>query len=601
MISKIAYSTFITLSILSSLLLSSCKGEPISLVQVSDNEMELQIKNPEPYLLLPVEESTGESTVSIRTEREELSPLHIRLAKDKVDYYVPYKVPAGTKELTVKFTTNLEGIARIQWDKITMSQTFDLANRETFRPLYHHTPQYGWMNDPNGLVWLDGEYHLFYQWNPYGSTWGNMHWGHAVSKDLIHWDHLGMAIAPDSLGTVFSGNCVIDKENVAGFGQDAMIAFYTSAGKKQTQSIAYSLDKGRSFVKYDKNPVVTSEKPDFRDPKVIYHEPTEKWIMVLAAGQEVELYSSRNLLDWTYESSFGEGYGNHDGVWECPDLLELPVDGDPANKKWVLLLNINPGGVFGGSATQYFTGHFDGKTFTCESTPSTVKWMDWGKDHYATITWSNTPANRPVAIAWMSNWEYANQVPTNQYRSANSVPREIGLYASGNEYYLINHPIEELKQLRSGVTEHQAVVSDRYKPYSIDPILENNNGAFELEITFRNESAEVFGLTLFNEKGENAMLYYDLSEKRFYMDRTKSGMVEFSKSFPAVTYAPIDRESHYTLRVFVDRSSIECFSGDGKFVMTNLVFPEEPYNRLNFYTKGGRVDIESLKIYRLEL
>lgn len=601
MINRIKFKEFITLSILSFLLLLSCKGDPISLKQVSDNKMQLHVKNPGSYLLLPVQENADEITVVIRTDRQEHSPLHVRLAMDRVDYYVPYKVLTGTKELTVEYTVNNQDISKIQWDKIKMSDTFDLANREKFRPVYHHSPPYGWMNDPNGLVYLDGEYHLFYQWNPYGSMWGNMHWGHAVSKDLIHWDHLGMAISPDSLGTVFSGNCIIDKDNVAGFGKNAMIAYYTSAGKRQAQSIAYSLDKGRTFVKYEKNPVVTSDKPDFRDPKVFYHEPTGKWIMVIAAGQEVELYSSLNLLDWKYESSFGEGYGNHDGVWECPDLLQLPVDGEPDNKKWVLLLNINPGGIFGGSATQYFTGHFDGSTFTCESAPSTVKWMDWGKDHYATITWSNTPGNRPIAIAWMSNWEYANQVPTHQFRSANSVPREIGLYSSDKEIYLINHPVEELKQLRCEVTEHHAIIPDPYKSYSVDSILADNNGAFELEIKFRNESAEVFGLTLFNEKGENVVMYYDLSEKRFYMDRSKSGQVGFSKNFPAITHAPTEKNSNYTLRIFVDRSSIECFSGDGKFVMTNLVFPEEPYNRINFYTKGGRIDIESLKIYRLEL
>jgi len=566
--------------------------------QLSGETMEMHIKNPKPYILLPIQENADEVKVLIHGDKLTSAPLYIRLAKDKADYYVPYKITPEKKEITIEYSGHINGI---QWDKIKMSDSFDTTNREKYRPVYHHSPPYGWMNDPNGLVYLDGEYHLFYQWNPYGSMWGNMHWGHAVSTDLIHWEHLGMAISPDSLGTIFSGNCIIDKENAAGFGKNAMIAYYTSAGKKQAQSIAYSLDKGRTFIKYDKNPVVTSDKPDFRDPKVFYHEPSEKWIMVIAAGQEVELYSSANLLDWIYESSFGEGYGNHEGVWECPDLLELPVDGNSGNKKWVLLLNINPGGIFGGSATQYFTGDFDGKTFTCESTPSTVKWMDWGKDHYATITWSNTPGNRPIAIAWMSNWEYANQVPTHQFRSANSVPREISLFTRNNETYMANHPVEELKTLRRDVQEYEATIHDRYKPYAVDSILENNIGAFELEIEFRNETAEVFGLTLFNEKGENVVMYYDLSEKRFYMDRTRSGEVDFSKSFPAITHAPIEKNANYTLRIFVDRSSIECFSGDGEFVMTNLVFPEEPYNRVNFYTKGGRVDIKSLKIYRLEI
>jgi len=586
------------LLILSCVLLLSCKQEPITMKQIFAEKAEMVIRHPSNYILLPIQENAPEIKIIIHSGKEPISPLHIRLATDKVDYYVPYPVESGTKEISIEYTGD---IGNIQWDKIRTANSFDMDNREKFRPLYHHSPSYGWMNDPNGLVYLEGEYHLFYQWNPYGSMWGNLHWGHAVSNDLIHWEHLGMAIAPDSLGAVFSGNCVIDKNNDAGFGKNAMIAFYTSAGEKQSQSIAYSLDKGRTFIKYGKNPVLASTKPDFRDPKIIYHEPSKRWIMIVAAGQEVEIYSSTNLLDWRYESSFGEGYGNHEGVWECPDLLELPIDGDANNKKWVLLLNINPGGNFGGSATQYFTGHFDGKIFSCESSPSTTKWMDWGKDHYATITWSNTPHSRPIAIAWMSNWQYANQVPTYQFRSANSVPREISLFTRNKELYLVNHPVEELKSLRAESREYQATIPDRYKSFSVDSILENNNGAFELEIEFKNETAEVFGLTLFNEKGENVIMYYDLSEKRFYMDRSTSGEVGFSKDFPAITYAPIEKTDHYKLRIFVDRSSIECFSGDGKFVMTNLVFPNEPYNRVNFYTKGGRVDIKSLKIYRLKI
>lgn len=584
------------------LLLFSCSDNPISINKVSEDKVEMLIGKPKKYVLLPVQENCREIQMTVYRDKDEPVNLYVRLAADQVDYYVPYEVAEKTDKLKIEYTGTPESMQSVQWDKIEISDSFDMENREKYRPVYHYTPKYGWMNDPNGLVYQDGEYHLFYQWNPYGSMWGNMHWGHAVSRDLVHWDYLGMAIAPDSLGTIFSGNCIIDKENVAGFGKNAMIAYYTSAGKKQTQSVAYSLDNGRTFTKYHKNPIVTSEdKVDFRDPNVFYHEPSRKWIMVIAAGQEVDLFSSVNLLDWEYESSFGEGYGNHDGVWECPDLLELAIDSDPKNKKWVLLLNINPGGIFKGSATQYFTGSFDGKNFTCDSDPSVVKWMDWGKDHYATITWSNAPLNRSLAIAWMSNWEYANNVPTTQYRSGNSVPREISLFTKGNELYLRNQPVEELKALRKSTQEYKFTVSDQYKSYTIDSVLEDNKGAFELEIEWKNGSAEIFGFNLFNEQGENVSLYYDLSEGRFYMDRTRSGDINFSEHFPAITYAPVDKGGLYSLRIFVDLCSIECFGDDGKFVMTNLVFPQEPYNRINFYTKNGSVDVESLKIYKLDL
>ena len=270
--------------------------------------------------------------------------------------------------------------------------------------------------------------------------------GHAISKDLIHWEHQPVAIAPDALGTIFSGSCVVDKDNTAGFGAGAIVAFYTSASDRQVQSMAYSLDNGRTFKKYDRNPILTSTQRDFRDPKVFWHKESNKWIMVLAVGQEMQLYSSPNLKDWTYESSFGEGQGAHAGVWECPDLIELPVKGTEL-KKWVLICNINPGGPFGGSATQYFVGTFDGKQFVNES-PALTKWMDYGKDHYATVTWSNAPEDRKIALAWMSNWEYANNVPTSQYRSANSVPRDLALYTKNGQTYLSSTPSPEVLKLR---------------------------------------------------------------------------------------------------------------------------------------------------------
>ncbi len=582
-----------------SFLICSCsmKQGNIAIIKGEGSQRMIRLTHPPQYLLLPIQEDANESRFSVQNSYLYPVPLHIRLADKRVDYYVPFELPPGLEELDIVIDHLADNA--IAWKEIKLSDQLDDSNREKFRPLYHFTPKYGWMNDPNGMVYLDGEYHLFYQYNPYGSMWGNMHWGHAVTKDLVTWEHLPVAISPDSLGTIFSGNCVVDKENVSGFGKDAIVAFYTSAGEMQTQSIAYSNDKGRTFHKYGNNPVLKADIPDFRDPNVFYHEPTGKWIMVVAAGQEIWFYSSANLRDWVYESTFGEGYGNHGGVWECPDLLELAVEGDPSDKRWVLLVNINPGGIFGGSATQYFTGTFDGKAFSCESTPETTKWMDWGKDHYATVTWANAPEGRAIALAWMSNWQYANEVPTQQYRSANSVPREIALYLDKEEAYLLNFPVKELEKLRGEPHEMGGFTVD--KSYNIETLLDKNEGTYEIEVELENIHAEVFGFKLFNGKGEYIDLYYNLPEHQFCMDRTKSGLTGFSRDFPAVTAAPVERSGTYTLRIYVDSSSVECFAGDGKFVMTNLVFPDEPYNRMSFYSKGGagKFDVKCVTIYPL--
>ena len=360
--------------------------------------------------------------------------------------------------------------------------------------------------------------------------------------------------------------------------------------------MAYSLDNGKTFKKYARNPILTSTQRDFRDPKVFWHDATDKWIMILAVGQEMQIYSSANLKDWAYESSFGEGQGAHGGVWECPDLIELPIEGTEL-KKWVLICNINPGGPFGGSATQYFVGTFDGKKFVNESSKNT-KWMDWGKDHYATVTWSNAPEGRHIALAWMSNWQYANNVPTTQYRSGNSVPRDLSLYTSAGETYLKSSPSRELLKLRGKEEKKHSFKVDR--TYNMDKLLSDNTGTYEIEMTIKNRNAEVIGFQLFNSKGEEVDIYYNLVEKKFAMDRSKSGVVSFSSDFPVLTLAPIEGNSEMTLRLFVDKSSIEAFGDDGRFAMTNLVFPSEPYNRISFYAKGGSYVVSSFKVYKLK-
>jgi levanase/fructan beta-fructosidase len=445
------------------------------------------------------------------------------------------------------------------WKDMKYSNSFDTTNREKFRPAYHHTPLYGWMNDPNGMFYKDGVWHLYFQYNPYGSQWENMTWGHSSSRDLIHWETQPLAIEADWLGSIFSGSCVTNGNDV--------VAFYTSAGHHQTQSMAVSKDGGRTFEKFDGNPILsTSEIPDFRDPKAFWNEDAKVWNLILAAGQEMRIYSSKDLKDWKYESSFGKEYGNHSGVWECPDLFKLRMEnGELREEKWVLICNINPGGPFGGSATQYFIGQFDGKKFTCESMPKVTKWMDYGKDHYATVSFYNAPENRRVVLAWMSNWQYANQVPTKQYRSANSIPRDLGLFQYGEETYMSVVPSKEMLALRGEKVK---------KPTE----------TCEIVVDLKNQTE----IVLSNTKGEEVTMRYDAQKQTFTMDRTKSGDVSFSEAFPCETTAPTYGHIKQ-LRIFIDCCSIEAFDAEGKMAMTNLVFPSEPYNMIK--VKGGKATI----------
>lgn len=582
-----------------SLFLTSCYAgdSRLTIKHLGEKQSIVHINQPMKYLLLPVEEASGESRLNVMVDNDAVKTLNVRLAVNKVDYYVPLELATyAGKNLSLSIGQTPD--QALCWNEMKLSDEYDSANREKFRPLYHFAPAYGWMNDPNGMVYKDGKYHLFYQYNPYGSMWGNMHWGHAVSEDLISWQHLPVAIAPDALGTIFSGSCVIDTANTAGFGTDAIVAFYTSAGERQSQSIAYSLDNGKTFKKYNLNPVLTSPLPDFRDPKVFWHADTQRWVMVLAAGQEMQIYNSVDLKEWTFESSFGQGQGAHGGVWECPDLIQLSVQGSNL-KKWVLICNLNPGGPFGGSATQYFIGRFDGKRFINDSPTGPTKWMDWGKDHYAAVTWSNAPQGRHIAIAWMSNWEYANNVPTRQFRSSNSVPRELRLYTENGETYLSSTPVKEVEALRVKLEKEKAFKVDR--AYNMGNLFASPCDTYEIIITLKNKGAKILGFRLFNTKGDEVDFCYNLLDRIFTIDRTKSGMTAFSKEFPAVTAAPLSVKDTYTLRLLVDKASIEAFDGEGRFAMTNLVFPDEAYNRLSFYSKGGKFNVTSVKVYKLGL
>lgn len=531
---------------------------------LSSNHCIYRINEQKNYLLLPVQEKAEMCNIKVVKNNTQVKALNVRLASNHIDYYVPLDLKQFGEDAKLALDIHVNGTYRNDgelsgftcWKNMQLSDTLDTANREKYRPVYHHTPAWGWMNDPNGMFYKDGVWHLYFQYNPYGSQWENMTWGHSTSTDLIHWTFQGAPIEADAWGTIFSGSAVVDHNNTSGFGKGAVVAMYTSAGENQTQSIAYSNDNGQTFTKYDGNPVLTSNTPDYRDPHVFWNEDIKRWNMIMAEGQHMDIYSSADLKEWKLESQFGAEYGNHGGVWECPDLMKMKVRGTD-QYKWMLLCNINPGGPFGGSATQYFVGQFDGHKFTCESAPEVTKWMDYGKDHYATVTFDNAPDGRRVAMAWMSNWQYANQVPTMQFRSANSVPRDLDLYEYQGQTYC-------------GVTPSPELAAARPKKAT-----KTLSEACEMVVTLKGNAT----ITLANDKGEQVVMTYDEKSRTFAMDRTKSGQKEFSDDFAALTVAPVHGKMSQ-LRLFIDRSSIEAFDADGKMAMTNLVFPTKPYNKV---------------------
>ena len=551
---------------------------------LSDTHAMLRIPANYKYLLMPVEESHENDYIRVSMDNKLVKEFNCKLAINKTDYTVPLdlgrirKNEKGSEnaagEIVLDITINKSanngnrgGQLSIKdfacWNGMKVSNTFDTTNREKYRPVYHHTPTWGWMNDPNGMFYKDGVWHLYFQHNPYGSQWENMTWGHSTSTDLINWKFEDDVIERDAFGTIFSGSSVVDHHNTAGFGKGAIVAYYTSAGQAQTQSMAYSTDNGNTFTKYPANPVLTSEIPDFRDPNIIWHEKSQKWVMVLAEKSHINIYSSKDLKNWTFESRFGEEYGSHDGVWECPDIFEI-------NGKWFILLNINPGGPFGGSATQYFVGDFDGHKFTCEDDKTETKWLDYGKDHYATVSFNNAPDGRIVVLPWMSNWQYANEVPTMQYRSANGIARDLGTFNYKGENYLSVKPSPE--------------VMKAFSPKATGRLTD----ACRVDVQLRGNST----ITLTNGKGEQVIIAYDNKKEELSMDRTKSGITDFSAEFPVVTKSPTYGKIK-TLQIFIDKSSIEIFDAEGKMGMTNIVFPTEAYNKV--VVKGGKAKIYPLK------
>ena len=576
------------------------------------NNTMIRITGEGKYLMLPIQDNGEEATLNLLVDGKQEKNFTARLAKNKVDYMVPLDLSSYRGKHIILNVISNQSRATVReaqgdacWKNIALSDTFDISNREKFRPAFHHTPDYGWMNDPNGMVYADSLWHLCYQWNPYGSKWANMTWGHATSRDLIHWERQEPTILPDGLGMIFSGSSAIDHHNSAGFGKDAIVTLYTSAAASQMQSLAYSTDGGNTFTKYPGNPVITMET-EARDPNMFWDEAHQQWVMLLAHALEKEMliYTSPDLKQWTLASRFGKGMGAQGGVWECPDLFELPVSGSTGNeKKWALVCNLNPGGPFGGSATQYFIGDFDGTTFKADTdTTGTIptKWMDYGKDHYAAVSWSDAPNNRRTVIGWMSNWQYAAEVPTLQYRSANTLPREMGIFKdTDGQYYLSSTPSPELEALRSGL-HHQSRRFSLGKADKTISLPTQNDGICEILLDIEARKGQVLTLTLANKAGERVVLTYDSDKETLAFDRTQSGIVNFSQDFPAVTIAPTHRhDGKLSLRIFVDRSSIEVFEKEGRLAMTNLVFPNSPYTELSLKCSKGKAKISNLKVYSL--
>jgi len=480
---------------------------------------------------------------------------------------------------------------------------------ERHRPLFHFSPEANWMNDPNGMVYYEGEYHLFYQYYPDSTVWGPMHWGHAVSEDMVHWEHLPIALYPDSLGYIFSGSAVIDWDNTSGLGlseEPPMIAIFThhnasmersdTSDTYQYQSIAYSNDKGRTFTKYEGNPVVPNPGiRDFRDPKVIWHEESQRWIMVLSAFDRVQFYHSPDLKEWTYTSSFG--ISGDQRLWECPDLFQMEVEGSKETK-WILITSIQKEGPNGGTATSYFVGDFDGGTFSADN--NRQQWLDYGTDNYAMVTWSDIPEKdgRRLALGWMSNWQYAQSVPTERWRSAMTLPRSLTLYQStDDDYHIRSNPVSEL----STIEGRSRVISG--KIYTADEVIleDTTHHLYKLDLRFNKPRGGVIELRYSNSKGEHISFGYDASHQGYFIDRTSSGHSDFSEVFAARHVGAANYNlDKVEMTVFLDQSSIELFADGGRCVMTDIFFPTEPFSKMEVVVRDNYVQLEIGSISRLK-
>ena len=469
---------------------------------------------------------------------------------------------------------------------------------DVYRPAFHFTPPSNWMNDPNGLVYFEGEYHLFYQYHPNGTTWGPMHWGHAVSTNLIHWQHLPIALYPDENGMIFSGSAVVDMNNTAGFGENTLVAIFTyNLDHTESQNLAYSTDRGRTWTKYAGNPVIINSEnlKDFRDPKVFWCN--DCWVMALAAGKSVYFYRSVDLKHWDKTGIFGNGeYGSTKGVWETPDLFKLKVDSTPETR-WVLTVGVGQGGPSEGSGTQYFIGNFNGENFVSENSKETILWVDHGADYYASQSWNNEPTGRCIMLAWMSNWLYAREVPSQGWRGVFALPREVTLTRTDNGLRLLQSPIRELHTLREkmcSLENHQVTPGE-------NPLGGLHADAFELITEVKVESkTEEFGFRVRKGEGEQTTISCNVKAGKVFVERNSSGIVNFHETFSAVHPAPIElKDNTLRLQLFVDHCSVEVFLNDGLVCLSHLIYPSANSDELEFFTVGGEALLNSLDIYKL--
>jgi fructan beta-fructosidase len=470
--------------------------------------------------------------------------------------------------------------------------------KEKYRPQFHFTPSIHWANDPNGLVYHKGEYHLFYQFNPMGNRWGHMSWGHAISKDLIHWQHLPVAIAEEKDTMIFSGSCVVDTNNTSGFanqpGQIPMVAVYTAhiEGVNQSQHIAYSLDDGGTWMKYNRNPVLHLGKKDFRDPKVFWYEPEQKWVMavMLPVEKKAQFYTSQNLKQWELMSEFGPA-GDTTGIWECPDLFEVPEQDEPGKTKWVFMLSPSP-------YMQYFVGRFDGTRFINESTPVKIYRPDHGSDYYAAIAFNNLPAAaKPVSIGWANNWNYANDIPTSPWKSAMSLPREMTVKKIEGEWILMQQPVSRVKQLRSAVRTWKNIL---VKNSHLLPV---RGQALEAELIFSPSAGSIAGIRLAKGSDQYIEIGYDSDKQILYTDRSKAGDASFHKNFEKLSrYETFikPKKGKIKLRIFFDKSIVEVFANDGEAVMTTQLFPGKENNGIELFSNGKNVAFEQVNVWQMK-
>ncbi len=481
---------------------------------------------------------------------------------------------------------------------------------ERYRPQFHFSPTVNWTNDPCGLVYAFGKYNLFFQYNPFANVWGHMSWGHSVSPDLVHWNQLPVAIPEDSKAAIWTGSSVVDTNNTSGLctnGQGGcIVSIYTgwvpqtaTAPEQQRQNLAFSQD-GRTWTKYSGNPVLDLGRSDTRDPKVFWYSPEKRWVMVIvqATDHKIRIFGSPDLKHWQQLSEFGP-QGAAGGLWECPDLYRLPESGQSGKSRWILKIGVNPGHISGGSGGQYFVGQFDGTRFTNENAPNQIHWLDYGRDCYCALTFNNEPEGRPRhMIGWMNNWQYAKSVPTSPWRGAMTLPRALSLSDANGSIALLQKPVEELRSLRENTMQyHGAREADLNSKLAQWPY---RSQTFEMQVVIHPGTAKQIVWKLLQGEGHEMLVGFDAVNSELFLDRTKSGNVQFSDAFPSKSTAPLKLSGEpLQLHFFVDRSSVEVFAQDGRVTMTDLAFPKPDSNGLSLSASGGQIENVQFNIWKL--